>query len=73
MIPRELSCDLKNCFQKIIFNHKISLRFRDDIPRAMKRGELTMTIFADFLKAFNTVNHTMIVKKMKHSLEMFDN
>ena len=51
----------------------MSLRFRDDIVRAMKGGELTMTVFADFSKAFDTVNHTMIVKKMKHSLEMFDN
>jgi len=42
----------------------VLLRFRDDILRAMKRGELTMAIFADFSKAFDTVDHTRIVKKM---------
>ena len=31
--------------------------------RAMKRGELTTAIFADFPKVFDTVDHTSIVKK----------
>lgn len=30
----------------------------------MKRSELTMAIFADFSKAFDTVDHTRIVKKI---------
>ena len=42
----------------------VLLRFRDDILRAMKGSELTMAIFADFSKAFDTVDHTRIVKKM---------
>lgn len=41
----------------------VLLRFREDILRAMKRSELTMAIFADFSKAFDTVDHTRIVKK----------
>lgn len=42
----------------------VLLRCRDDILRAMKRGELTMAIFVDFSKAFDTVDHARIVKKM---------
>ena len=36
----------------------VSLHFRDDIVQVMKRGELTMATFADFSKAFDTVDHT---------------
>lgn len=39
----------------------ILLRFRKDIIRAMKRGEFTMAIFADFSKVFDMVNHTRIL------------
>ena len=42
----------------------VLLRFRDDILRAMKRGELTMAIFTDFSKAFDTVDYARMVKKM---------
>ena len=38
------------------------MRFRDDIIQAMKKGELTMVIYADFLKAFDTVDHLEILE-----------
>lgn len=44
------------------------LRSRDDIFRAMKRGELTMVIFTDFSKAFDTVDHTGIAKNAQHGI-----
>ena len=40
-------------------------QFRDNIIQAMKRVELTMAISADFSKAFNTVDHTRILEKMR--------
>ena len=40
----------------------ILMRFRDDIIQAMKKGELTMVIYADFLKAFDTVDHLEILE-----------
>lgn len=61
--------------QNRILNEKISgyrkghskttarLSFRDDIIQAMKKGGLTMAVFADFSKAFNMVNHTRILEK----------
>ena len=41
----------------------ILMRFRDDIIQAMKKGELTMAIYADFSKAFDTVDHLKILEK----------
>ena len=41
----------------------VLLCFRDNILRAMKRGELTMTTFGDFSKVFDTLGYTRIVKK----------
>lgn len=39
------------------------MRFRDDIIQAMKKGELTMAIYADFSKAFDTVDYLKILEK----------
>ena len=39
------------------------MRFRDDVIQAMKKGELTMAINADFSKAFDTVGHLKILEK----------
>ena len=42
----------------------ILLRFRDDIIQAMKRGEISLAIFADLSKAFDAVDHVKILEKM---------
>ena len=34
----------------------VLLRIRDDIIRAMKKGELTLMVLADYSKAFDTVS-----------------
>ena len=39
---------------------------RDDIIKAMQRGEVTMMILADFSKAFNTIKFQNLIKKMNH-------
>lgn len=33
----------------------VLLSIRDDLLRAMKRGEVSLMVFADYSKAFNTV------------------
>ena len=33
----------------------VLLRIRDDVIKAMKRGEVTMMVFADYSKAFDTI------------------
>ena len=42
----------------------VLLRIRDDIIRAMKKGELTLMVLADYSKAFDTVSYSVVIKKM---------
>ena len=39
---------------------------RDDIIKAMQRGEVTMMILADFSKALDTIKFQNLIKKMSH-------
>ena len=39
----------------------VPLRIRDDIITAMKKGEVTLIAFADFCKAFDTVDHSIVL------------
>ena len=40
------------------------LKLRDDIKRAMKAGEVTLIVLVDFSKAFDTLCHHTLIKKM---------
>ena len=40
------------------------LAIRDDILRAMKRGEVTVAVLADFSKAFDTVAYQTVLSKL---------
>ena len=42
----------------------VLLRIRDDIIQAMKKGELTLIAFADFSKAFDTVDYSIVIRKL---------
>ena len=37
---------------------------RDDLLRAMKKGEVTLMVLADFYKAFGTVNYKVLLTKL---------
>ena len=43
------------------------ISIRDDIIKAMHRGEVTIMVFADFSKAFDTVHFDIIMRKL-HSM-----
>ena len=43
------------------------LGLRDEITKAMDRGEITLMVFADFSRAFDTVHHDVLLRKL-HSL-----
>ena len=40
------------------------MQIRDDIINAMKKGEVTLTAFTDFSKAFDTVDYFVIIRKL---------
>ena len=43
------------------------IKIKNDILKAMKRGEVTLAVLADFSKAFDTVDFEILMKKL-HSL-----
>ena len=59
--------------KKIIYHHyqsgyrkshstlTILIKLRDDINRAMKKGEVTLTVFVDFSKAFDTIDLDILI------------
>ena len=50
-------------------NHSTAtlLKLHDDIKKAMKSSEVTIAIFTDYSKAFDTINFSILLKKM-HTL-----
>ena len=42
----------------------VLMQTRDDIINAMKKGEVTLITFADFSKVFDTVNYSVIIRKL---------
>ena len=44
----------------------VLLRIRDDIIKAMKRGEVTLMILADFSKTFDIIKYKTVLKKLNY-------
>ena len=40
------------------------LKFRDDIQKAMNKHEITLSVLIDYSKAFDTINHELLLKKL---------
>ena len=40
------------------------MRFRDDVQEALNKNEITMTVFIDYSKAFDTVEYEKLIKKL---------
>ena len=40
------------------------MKIRDDILRAMSKGKLTLSVYSDYSKAFDTVQHHTIIQKL---------
>ena len=43
----------------------VLIKMRDDILNAMNKGEVTLSILADFSKALDTVDYTVLIKKLR--------
>ena len=62
----EGSCTLKDTmagFQKSQSASSLLLKILDDILRAMSKEKLTLSVYSDYSKAFNTVQHHTIIQK----------
>ena len=51
-------------FRKSHSTNTLLLKIRDDILRAMSKGELTLSVYSDYSKAFDTVQHHTIIQKL---------
>lgn len=54
-------------FRKSHSTCTLMLKLRDDILKSMSKGELTLSIFNDYSKAFDTVQYSTIIRKL-HNL-----
>ena len=61
---RTLFKDNISGFRKGHSTTAVLLDIRDDIVRAMKRGEVTLMVLADFSKAFDTIKYKTVLEKL---------
>jgi retron-type reverse transcriptase len=59
-----LYMDTQSGFRKGHSTATTLLKFKDDITKAMKKGEITLAIFADYSKAFDTVDFEILISKL---------
>ena len=59
-----LYMDTQTGFRKGHSTATTLLKFKDDITKAMKKGEITLAIFADYSKAFDTVDFEILINKL---------
>ena len=55
-------------FRKGYSTNSVLLRIRDDLIQAMKKGEVTLIAFADFSKAFDTVDYATVLNEKLHNV-----
>ena len=55
----------KSGFRKGHSCSTILLKLRDDIIKSMNRGEITLSLAADYSKAFDTVNYNTLIARLK--------
>ena len=56
--------DTISSFRKGHSTNTVLMGMRDDLLRAMKKGEVTLMVLADFSEAFGTVNYKVLITKL---------
>ena len=54
----------KSGFEKGHSTQTILLKFRDDRQKALNKNEITMSVFIDYSKAFDTIQYATRIKKL---------
>ena len=61
---KQMLQDTTSGYRKGHSTTSVLLCIRDRKIRAMKNGELTLITFADFSKAFDTVDYSIVIRKL---------
>ena len=56
--------NIQSGFRKGHSTTTLLLKFRDDIQKAMNKHEITLSVLIDYSKAFDTINHELLLKKL---------
>ena len=57
---------MQSGFRKGHSTQTILLKFRNDIRKALNKKEFTISLFTDYSKAFDTVQHETLIKKLEN-------
>ena len=58
--------DIQFGFREGRSNHMALMILMDNIAKSLENGELVIGVFLDFSKAFDTVNHDVLLQKLQH-------
>ena len=71
-IEKKISYHYKSGYRKSHSTLTNLIKLRGDMDRAMKSGEVTLGVFVDFSKAFDTICFNILIHKL-HSLHFSKN
>ena len=57
--------DTQSGFRKGHSTSTLLLKLRNDIKNAMDRNEITLNVMIDYSKAFDTIDHTILIQKLE--------
>ena len=63
---KSIYLEMQSGFRKCHSTTTLLLKLRDNIKQAMRKGEVTRAIFADFSKAFDTVNYKTLLSHLNN-------
>jgi len=66
LISQKVLYDLQFGFREGHATHMAVIKLLDTIISSLENGNLALGLFLDFSKAFDTVNHNIIIQKLNH-------
>ena len=58
---------MQHGFRKKHSTTSATSKFVDDIALSLDKGKYTIAVFLDIKKAFDTIDHNILLNKLKHS------
>ena len=55
---------LSNYIERTSIYNSTQVKFRDDIQKPLNKNTITVVVFLDYSKAFDTIRHETLIKKL---------